>query len=266
MNSDVLFLPHEIIRNILKRLPSTHQNPSLLLECNGINIPLHWRLNLLDCGLQVPGVQNSPSNNSLRNAGIVGSCNGLVCLEIHQFNKRPHSLSLWNPATTAVRYVPRTRTGISYFDDCVTGFGFSSIVNDYQIVRTYAEFYDVVTKVEVFSLNRMTWKVIDIGNLKGVRLNYETVTVNGAIFWSGVKLVGEKKEGEDNIDFQEDVFYVEEVEDRVNVIVSFDIAKEVFTVIPWPEVDGDAEMRVHVHLGRHGAGLKDILAAPFHIR
>ncbi|KAI9075529.1 hypothetical protein K1719_042507 [Acacia pycnantha] len=237
MNSDVLFLPHEIIRNILKRLPSTHQNPSLLLECNGINIPLHWRLNLLDCGLQVPGVQNSPSNNSLRNAGIVGSCNGLVCLEIHQFNKRPHSLSLWNPATTAVRYVPRTRTGISYFDDCVTGFGFSSIVNDYQIVRTYAEFYDVVTKVEVFSLNRMTWK-----------------------------LVGEKKEGEDNIDFQEDVFYVEEVEDRVNVIVSFDIAKEVFTVIPWPEVDGDAEMRVHVHLGRHGAGLKDILAAPFHIR
>ncbi|KAI9074653.1 hypothetical protein K1719_043369 [Acacia pycnantha] len=234
---------------------STHQNPSLLLECKGMNIPLRWRLILLDCGLRVRGVQNLPWNNPLRNASLVGSCNGLLCLEIHQFNQPPHSLSLWNPKTRAVRHVPRTRTDISYFNYCVTGFGFSPIVNDYKIVRTFAVFYDVVTQVEVFSLNRGTWKAIDIGNLKGVRLKSETVTANGAIFWSGVKLVGEKEgednidfqEGEGNIDFQEDEDYIEEAEDKVDVIVSFDIAKEVFTVIPRPELDYDADVKLTVY-------------------
>ncbi|KAI9074665.1 hypothetical protein K1719_043381 [Acacia pycnantha] len=216
---------------------STHQNPSLLLEYYGSALPLLPRLILLDCGLQVRQVQNSPSNNSLRHVTIVGSCNGLLCLENGPFNQSPHPLSLWNPATTAVRHVPRTRTG---FADRVTGFGFSPIVNDYEIVRIYAQFYDVVTRVEVFSLNRGTWKAIDIGNLRGVRLNSEIVTANGAIFWSGVKLVGEKKEGEDNIYFQEDEDYIEGAEDEVDVIVSFDIAKEVFTVIPGPILDYNA--------------------------
>ncbi|KAK4256283.1 hypothetical protein QN277_009168 [Acacia crassicarpa] len=280
MDSNVFFLPHEIIRNILKRLPvkslirfqcvckdwknliqnpsfivdhlqqSTHQNPSLLLECNGINIPLPWMQviqNPTDCWLQVRGVQNSPSNNFLRNAGIVGSCNGLLCLETNRYSQPPLSLSLWNPATTAVRHVPRTRTAFSDFDDCLTGFGFSPIVNDYTIVRIYAKSYDVVTEVEVFSLNRGTWKAIDIGNLKGVRLSSETVTANGAIFWCGVKLVGEKEEGEGNIDLQEDEDYIEEAEDGVVVIVSFDIAKEVFTVIPRPELDYHACMKLTVY-------------------
>ncbi|KAI9074660.1 hypothetical protein K1719_043376 [Acacia pycnantha] len=277
MDSDVVFLPHEIIRNILKRLPvkslirfqcvckdwknliqnpsfiadhlqqSTHQNPSLLLECKGMNILLRCRLILLDCGLRVRGVQNSPWNNPLRNASIVGSCNGLLCLEIHQFNQPPHSLSLWNPKTRAVRHVARTRTDISYFNYCVTaGFGFSPIVNDYKIVRTFAVLYDVVTQVELFSLNRGRWKAIDIGNLKGVILESKTVTANGAIFWSGVKLVDEK-EGEDNIDFQEDEDYIEEAEDKVvvNVIVSFDIAKEVFTVIPRPKSGYGVKLTVY---------------------
>ncbi|KAK4256285.1 hypothetical protein QN277_009170 [Acacia crassicarpa] len=278
MDSDVLFLPHEIIRNILKRLPveslirfqcvckdwknlmqipsfiadhlqqSTHQNPSLLLECKGMDIPLCWRFILFDCELRVRGVQNLPWNNPLRNASIVGSCNGLLCLEIHQFNQPLHSLSfsLWNPKTRAVRHVPRTITDISFLNYCTTGFGFSPIVNDYRIVRTFALFYDVVTQVEVFSLNRGTWKAIDIGNLKGVILKSETVTANGAIFWSGVKLVGEK-EGEDNIDFQEDEDYIEEAGDKVDVIVSFDIAKEVFSVIPRPDLDYDAGVKLTVY-------------------
>ncbi|KAI9074657.1 hypothetical protein K1719_043373 [Acacia pycnantha] len=260
MDSDVLFLPHEIIRNILKRLPvkslirfqcvrkdwknliqnqsfiadhlqqSNHQNPPLLLECDEDDIPFPRRFILLDCGLQVRGVPNPPSTHSLSDASIVGSCNGLLCLKIPELNRSPHSLSLWNPATTAVRHVPGTRTDIPYFGDCETGFGFSPIVNDYKIVRTYAEFGGVVTKAEVFSLNRGTWKVIDIGNLKGVRLKYETVTANGAIFWFG-ELVGENQEAGDKVD----------------VIVSFDIAKEVFTVIPRPDLDYTADEKLTVY-------------------
>ncbi|KAI9074663.1 hypothetical protein K1719_043379 [Acacia pycnantha] len=246
MDSDVLFLPREIIRNILKQLPvkslirfqcvrkdwknliqspsfiadhleqSTHQNPPLLLECDEDDIPFPCRLILLDGGLQDRGVPNPPSTHSLCDASIVGSCNGLLCLQIHERYRSPR-------------------------------FGFNPIVNDYKIVRTYAEFCRGVTNVEVFSLNRGTWKAIDIGNLKGVRLKSETVTVNGAIFWSGVKLVSEKKEGEDNIDFQEDEDYIEEAEDKVDVIVSFDIAKEVFTGIPRPELDYNADEKLTVY-------------------
>ncbi|KAI9074656.1 hypothetical protein K1719_043372 [Acacia pycnantha] len=78
-------------------------------------------------------------------------------------------------------------------------------------------------------------------------LKSETVTANGAIFWSGVKLVGEKKEGKYNIDLQEDEDYIEEAEDKVDVIVSFDIVKELFTVIPRPKLDYDADVMLTVY-------------------
>ncbi|XP_028798014.1 putative F-box protein At3g16210 [Neltuma alba] len=217
MDSHPPYLPEEIILNILKRLPveslirfqcvckhwnnlikspsfiadhlqqSSHQNPSLLLDCNNSCSPLRWRLRLLDWGMQVRLVQKAPLVDSFGGASIIGSCNGLVCVQIHQDDKSPPSLSLWNPATTAVRHVPRPRI-FSDLEDCMTGFGFSPIVNDYKIVRTYSKFYYEVDRAEVFSLSRGSWKRIDSGNLKAVRLNSEAVTTNGAIFWSGVKL------------------------------------------------------------------------------
>ncbi|XP_028801601.1 putative F-box protein At5g52610 [Neltuma alba] len=259
MDSDVLYLPQEIIRNILKRLPvkslirfqcvckhwrdlikntsfiadhlqqSSHQKPYFLLKCNGSRSYSRWRLGLLDCGLQVRKVHRPPLINSSRDARILGSCNGLLCVEINLYNNSPPLFSLWNPATTAVRRVPRTRADGFQFDDSVTGFGFSPILNDYKIVITYAEVYDAVNRVEVFSLNGGSWRVIDIGNLKGVKLYSQTVTANGAVFWYGEKLGAE------------------EGEDEVEVIVSFDIAKEVFALIPRPNLDYNADEKLTVY-------------------
>ncbi|XP_028798012.1 F-box protein At3g07870-like [Neltuma alba] len=265
MDSRPPYLPEEIILNILKRLPveslirfqcvckhwnnlikspsfiadhlqqSSHQNPSLLLDCNNSCSPLRWRLRLLDWGMQVRLVQKAPLVDSFWGASIIGSCNGLVCVQIHQHDKSPPSLSLWNPATTAVRHVPRPRIIFSDLDDCMTGFGFSPIVNDYKIVRTYSKLYYEVDRAEVFSLSRGSWKRIDSGNLKGVRLNSEAVTTNGAIFWSGVKLDADE-DGEDG------------VEVIAQVIVSFDIVKEVFTLSPWPDLNytsGDEKLTIY---------------------
>ncbi|XP_028799967.1 F-box/kelch-repeat protein At3g23880-like [Neltuma alba] len=252
MDSNTLFLHEEIIRNILKRLPvkslirfqcvckqwknliktrsfvadhlhhSSHQNLSLLLERS----PL--RLCLLDCGLQLHEVQNVPSINAFSRARIVGSCNGLLCVEINHDKKFPPSLLLWNPANRVFRYVPRRTYSDS--DECEVGFGFSAAVNDYKIVRTYAQFDDEVNRVEVFSLSRQTWKGIEIGNLKGVKLYSESVTTNGAIFWFGLNL-GEEEKGENDTE----------------VIVSFDIAKEVFTLMPWPSLDYNANEKLTVY-------------------
>ena len=99
--------------------------------------------------------------------------------------------------------------GIFYF-----GFGFSPILNDYKIVRVYFSY--LVVRAEVFSLSDGSWKEIDVGSLERVRIYFEAVAFNGAIFWSGAVLEDE-----------EDV-------DGVSVMVSFDLAKEVFTLIPLP--------------------------------
>ncbi|KAK4259924.1 hypothetical protein QN277_006202 [Acacia crassicarpa] len=253
------YLPDEIITNILKRLPvkslirfqcvcthwknliknpsfiadhlqqSGHQNSSLLLlEWNRRDV--HWRLLLLDCGMQVREIEKAFWIDSLAVARIIGSCNGLLCVEIRQYNKFPPSLLVWNPATKEIRHLPRSSVGcFDYHDDCVTGFGFSPIANNYKIVRTYAKLHDATNRVEVFSLSRGSWKEIDLGNLKGVKLYSETVTANGEIFWFGIKL-GAKEGSYDG-----------------EVIVSFDIAKEVFTLMPKPNLDYCADESLTVY-------------------
>ncbi|KAI9101394.1 hypothetical protein K1719_023876 [Acacia pycnantha] len=267
MNSQTPILPEEITRNILERLPvkslirfqcvckhwknliksrsfvadhlhhSTHQNLSLLLEEDNL------RLCLLDCELQHRKVQSALPIKSFQGARIVGSCNGLLCVQMDQDDKFPPSLLLWNPANRAYRYVPRRTYADS--DDCVVGFGFSPVVDDYKIVRAYSESDDVVNRVEVFSLNRGSWKGIDIGNLKGVKLCHESVATNRAIFWSGLKL-GAKEEGEDDTE-EDDDDDMEEAEDETEVIVSFDIAREIFTLMPRPDLDSDAIEKLTVY-------------------
>ncbi|KAK4256272.1 hypothetical protein QN277_009157 [Acacia crassicarpa] len=270
MDSDVPYLHSDIIKNILKRLPakslirfrsvckdwkillknssfiadhlqqqSCHQIPSLLFECN--HQPWRCCLHLLDSELQVRKVHSVPR---FKGARIVGSCNGLLCVEINQ--RIPSLLSLWNPATSAIRDLPQ---GI-FLDRFrrVTGFGFSPVVNDYKIVRIYspygdetpriyAPYDDETPRVEVFSLNTGSWRGMSIENLKKVsfKSNSSHVSANGAIFWLGAKR-GVRQEGP---------YYL--VVDDVKVVVSFDIAQEVFTVIPMPNLEDHRNAMLSVY-------------------
>ncbi|XP_028755879.1 putative F-box protein At3g16210 [Neltuma alba] len=168
------FLPEEIIRNILKRLPvkslmrfqcvckhwknlfkcpsfiadhfhhSSHQNPLLLLqpEREGQYIS---HLYLLDREMQVHDLSNL--FDAMR---IIGSCNGLLCVEID-----------------------------------VQGFGFSPMVNDYKIVRTYAEYKDSIYQVEVYSLSTRSWKEVEFDYMAGTRFVNDAITANGSMFGLG---------------------------------------------------------------------------------
>ncbi|KAK4256273.1 hypothetical protein QN277_009158 [Acacia crassicarpa] len=268
MDRDILYLPEEIIRSILKRLPvkflirflcvckrwknliqnpsfiadhlqqSTHRNDALLFKSSSH----HFALCLLDCGLQVRVVLKIPLMDFSDCATVLGSCNGLLLL-----GKCNLPFALWNPATKAVRHVPRNRTEIDISCHCVTGFGFSPIVNDYKIVRTYPGIDDTVDRAYVFSLSRGSWRGIDVGNLKGVKLDFESVTANGAIFWYGVKSSCVWEKGEYDIEAEEDEDDMEEGEHDVEVVVSFDIAKEVFTLIPRPNLEYNAEEKLTVY-------------------
>ncbi|XP_054778176.1 F-box/kelch-repeat protein At3g23880-like [Prosopis cineraria] len=248
VHGDTPFLPEEIVTNILKRLPvkslirfqcvckrwknlfktpsfiaehllyPTHQNPSLLIIHNSSTCkPLHLRL--LDCEMHVREVQNAPLIGSLPDVGIIGSSNGLLCVALDQSLFLCNSLLLWNPAIGEVRQIPRSRTVEFPMWECIVGFGFSPIVNDYKIVKIYdgPGCDDAISVVEVYSLSTGLWKEIEFGSLEGVSLFHGTGTANGAIFWWGLRR-GVEEQGEDDTD----------------LIVSFDIEMEVFVLIPWP--------------------------------
>ncbi|KAI9090134.1 hypothetical protein K1719_028830 [Acacia pycnantha] len=73
-----------------------------------------------------------------------------------------------------------------------------------------------VNQVEVYSLSIGSWKDVQFGNLDGVGITSNCFSFNGAIFWIGYKIG------------------LEDDEDEVGWIVSFDIAMEVFALIPMP--------------------------------
>ncbi|KAI9127245.1 hypothetical protein K1719_001804 [Acacia pycnantha] len=169
----------------------------------------------MDCEMHAHEIPNPPLIGSLFGVMIIGSSNGLLCVVINDY-KIPWSvlgcsLLLWNPATREIREISKTRTSEIPNWDC-NGFGFSAIVDDYMIVQTYNDGNEIITAVEVYSLNTGSWKEIELGPLKVVGFSTDgCVAANGCIFWVGFLL-----------------------EDDESLIVSFDIAIEVFTLIPLP--------------------------------
>ncbi|XP_054778155.1 F-box/kelch-repeat protein At3g06240-like [Prosopis cineraria] len=175
-------------------------------------------------------VPNPPLMGSLLGAKIIGSSNGLVCVEIDRYGVSSPSLLLWNPSTREVRPLSVAMHGSD--GDCALGFGFSPIVNDYKIVRTYAAYENAVERVEVYSLNTGSWKEIEFRNLEGVRVYSDfinVVTVNGAVFFHGANGIDENAEDIDSF------------------LVSFDIATEVFTVMPWPDLGYNSTANLTEH-------------------
>ncbi|KAF5470034.1 hypothetical protein F2P56_010585 [Juglans regia] len=89
-------------------------------------------------------------------AGIVGSSNGLLCVE------PPYGyLSLWNPSIARFKILPapclaRGYTSVTY------GFTYVSEENDFKIVRiSYSEFTTTLPRAQVYTLSSNSWRRID---------------------------------------------------------------------------------------------------------
>ncbi|KAK4259384.1 hypothetical protein QN277_005722 [Acacia crassicarpa] len=192
---------------------SAHQEPFLFFDDYGKFEP--YRAYLLNCEMRVVEIPSDPYVDTVRCVWAVNSCNGLICLALSTL---PPTLFLyvWNPAIREARLV---HGGEDYLEDenFHIGFGFSSTVNDYKIVKIRdCDYGCLVSHVEVYSLNIGTWKEVEFGKLDDVVISSDGFNFNGAIFWIGSKL------GAD------------EDEDDIDIIVSFDIATELFTLIPMP--------------------------------
>ncbi|XP_028790585.1 F-box/kelch-repeat protein At3g06240-like [Neltuma alba] len=160
-------------------------------------------------------------NDSLTAYGAaVYSSNGLFCVEL--FSESQRSLWLWNPAIRKVQQVPKSLNNYEG-ESFSVGFGFSSIINDYKMVKLFTSDF-LVAQVEVYALGTGLWTKVEPGNLKGVRVSHPSAfNCNGAIFWVGMK------EGVE--------------EDRK--IVSFDIAMELFTLISFPPMTSASQSCFH---------------------
>ncbi|XP_054778168.1 putative F-box protein At5g52610 [Prosopis cineraria] len=245
------FLPQEIMRNILILLPvkslirfqfvckhwknfiktqsfiqehldhSSNENPLLLLQWDDRCDPLN--LHMLNYEMQHFEVQPPSLMDSLLLAKIVGCSHGLLC--VRDENAVFLSFFLWNPATRVVRMVPRPiYKGFGHIVFDIFGFGFSPIVNDGKIVISHElEFDSVFNRIEVYSLSTGSWKELEIEfqDFPGVDFHGSSpVTANGTMFWSVDRVI--ECGDEEEIDVVE------------IVILSFDIAMDVFTLLTLP--------------------------------
>ncbi|XP_028790613.1 F-box/kelch-repeat protein At3g06240-like [Neltuma alba] len=249
MQKETSYLPPEIITNILVRLTvryliqfqcvckdwknllktpsfiekhldhSTQQNPLLAFNCSiyeSDDNACHLSLNNRD-ETEVLEFQNPPIVHLLKaSLMLVHSSNGLLCLDLQTIKfhsswlwNPSYSFWLWNPAIREVQQVPQSLDKYK-IDTISVGFGFSPIVNDYKIVKLFL-LGALVAEVEVYALRRGCWRKVKFGNLEGIRLVSESgFAWNGSIFWIGL-----------------------EKESHLGLIVSFDIALEVFTLLPF---------------------------------
>ncbi|CAN0922544.1 F-box/kelch-repeat protein At3g06240, partial [Linum grandiflorum] len=179
-----------------------------------------------------------------RSASIIGSCNGLLCIEFS-----PDNILFWNPATKLSRQLPSFNLR-SQFTHLTTrfvsigernGFGFNPETEDYKLVK-FAMFYykdwrtedqtiwdDVLeVKAIVFSWKTWSWKVLKHAHIPAATYDNQ-VAANGHVYWVGSR------------------------DGMADFVLAFDLVTDSFRKIEWPTADDqklknrlDMETRVSV--------------------
>ncbi|XP_004301822.1 PREDICTED: F-box/kelch-repeat protein At3g23880-like [Fragaria vesca subsp. vesca] len=179
-------------------------------------------------------------------ASLIGTCNGLICLTDHHSPRTTSKVStiIWNPSIRKIVILPRP--SIKSPTICMQthhafGFGYDAQSNDYKVLRILkSEDERLVTKlreVEVYSLARNTWKRLSCDTfpacLKSVRwCTGKYVFVNNALHWAQYR----------------------DSEMEKYIIVSFDMAGELFSEIEMPEALSN-EPKNLILVARYGESL-----------
>ena len=147
-----------------------------------------------------------PFDFPFKHAGIVGSCNGLLC-----FSNCYKFIYLWNPSIRKFKKLPHTCLG--QLNNVRIGFAYHSENNDYKVVRiSYSPLS--ILEIEVYTLSLDSWRRV------GFNLTIDVVfcselpapLVNGALHWMA------RIEGEET-----------------DLIMAFDVNSEKFAILALPD-------------------------------
>ncbi|KAJ4839182.1 hypothetical protein Tsubulata_012932 [Turnera subulata] len=255
--------PHDTIADILSRLPvktltrfksvskpfsslikaplfvSSHlrraTSPLLLRRCcHNVTGP-SFSFSFLDVDTrQLTPVEIPFTGYLIRYPKIVGSCNGLLCVDVSPCYAT--GFLFWNIATQEFRSLPKPELSNQNRPIWMVATGFGSnpgADHDYKLVRivSYCSKADnfPAVRAEVFSWSTGSWRVIDdetVGERMGscvISEGQKGVVVNGALHWLG-SAAGKRA----------DHAYV----------VSFDLGTEEIEVIKTPNFTAAAAMKV----------------------
>ncbi|KAF7138468.1 hypothetical protein RHSIM_Rhsim07G0218800 [Rhododendron simsii] len=198
---------------------------------------------------------------------VMGPCDGIFCLYwgptkydsapvVPRVERLP-TIALWNPATRAFSILPKSRFDFPPYKKvscCLVGFGFDLTTKSIKVVKVVsfctdeAPPNDYLNCAEVYDLGSGSWRVLDVDDiLQEVYVFDEHSMYNnndGVFHWCSVFRAI-------NLD-----------EDYVEVVLSFDMSRELFQVTPKPE-----KYNIHNRLWNyirkqcHFSLLRDSLAA-----
>ncbi|XP_062009180.1 F-box/kelch-repeat protein At3g23880-like isoform X2 [Rosa rugosa] len=109
---------------------------------------------------------------------LVGSCNGLVCVELDS-----EVIMLWNPCTRDSKVLPKPPRVInSEFIYCFHGLGHDSASDDYKVIRGFTDYLAKKIMIHIFSLKTGSWRTVeDIDYVRSIR--GQGLFLNGALHW-----------------------------------------------------------------------------------
>ncbi|KAJ8766490.1 hypothetical protein K2173_022549 [Erythroxylum novogranatense] len=149
---------------------------------------------------------------------VVGSCNGLLCIAPNE-----NTLFLFNPSTRESKRIEKALMFELGVDAhlCCHGFGYDSTGDDYKVVRIGSG-----SVVSVYSLRTDSWRRIGNFPYNNSSVYESGLLLNGSVHWAVYSKEGEKPK---------------------NLVVAFDLEKEVFRDILAPDtVDPSSRIAIGV--------------------
>ncbi|XP_026460135.1 F-box protein CPR1-like [Papaver somniferum] len=115
---------------------------------------------------------------------LLGTCNGLVCIWLYDYEGGRDFLCLWNPATTEYKEIPKSPNGFDRCEVCLCALGYDCKTDDYKLA-TGIEAYGTKDSslVQVYTLTSNSWRNGQIVPYKFPYMQNSGVLVDEYLHW-----------------------------------------------------------------------------------
>ncbi|KAF2285976.1 hypothetical protein GH714_009296 [Hevea brasiliensis] len=218
--------PFFVSSHLHQTIPSKNDPLFLLKLCSKQTLKVQYSLHFDNQEFSEYKRLGVPFKHDNRSFSVVGSSNGLVCL-MHNLYTYNYTFVLWNPLIRKSLTLPKPNVTFESHGafEALVGFGFDSCSKDYKVLRVVRlleyekeneEDEELAVEVEIFSLNRNSWRnITDIAPKYDIVERGSQAFVNGTVHWIATK---RSRTGESN-----------------NLVLGIDLGHENFHELMLPE-------------------------------